>query len=606
MAGGAFAASKTDSRGGRGGRGRGKGRGPPSSNSTSSPSPALLTANIKNARTLDSLFGTVTAHLGRFNHIHLSACWNTLGRLAAGADPLWFQRHAKELESLAQTTAEVAETSAEAGGGAHPPLFAALAKSATERAADFVAADLANLAWAFANAGHVEDAPLFAALARAAEARLSDFTAEELDNADWAFSRAGAWTSREADASLDSRKQGYGHEKRKPCAILGFFGEAFGDKSKVRRESDASGRFIHIPRQKLRARVVEQLRPGTIRWGSKLRSFECRRGAGVAALLVGSDGIFSTVRRQLAMPGDRLHYVGLVVVLGILDGIRRIFETVDGTTRLYAMPFTTSSTMWQLSFPCSEEAARTLTKDAAALKAELLSRCRGWHDPIPALLADTPLDGMSGYPVYDREVLEPADRVTLIGDAAHPMTPFKAQGANQALSDAVLLAEALVQGVREHGALAGLDAALPLFERRMLSRSARVVVGSREKAKELHSSLALQPGRKVQRDTGVDMPRVVRALRAGGIGSGSATDPRGLDAVVAETAGEAGLRRKRLRKLVLRLYLRHLSRQPEAAREEVCWWRAHPAELQALFRKHLRAAKGVGLVRTQGKMVRAG
>jgi len=95
--------------------------------------------------------------------------------------------------------AKTAWAFAKAGGGAHPPLFAALAKSATERAADFVAADLANLAWAFANAGHVEDAPLFAALARAAEARLSDFTAEELDNADWAFSRAGAWTSREVE-----------------------------------------------------------------------------------------------------------------------------------------------------------------------------------------------------------------------------------------------------------------------------------------------------------------------------------------------------------------------------------------------------------------------
>jgi len=120
----------------------------------------------------------------------------------------------------------------------------------------------------------------------------------------------------------------------------------------------------------------------------------------------------------------------------------------------------------------------------------------------------------------------------------------------------VLLAEALVQGVREHGALAGLDAALPLFERRMLSRSARVVVGSREKAKELHSSLALQPGRKVQRDTGVDMPRVVRALRAGGIGSGSATDPRGLDAVVAEvvdrTSASARLCARRRRPLTAR------------------------------------------------------
>ena len=62
-------------------------------------------------------------------------------------------------------------------------------------------------------------------------------------------------------------------------------------------------------------------------------------------------------------------------------------------------------------------------------------------------------------------------RVTLIGDAAHPMTPFKAQGANQALSDAVLLADSLVDSVRQHGPQAGMDAALPRFEEMMLGRS---------------------------------------------------------------------------------------------------------------------------------------
>jgi len=46
---------------------------------------------------------------------------------------------------------------------------------------------------------------------------------------------------------------------------------------------------------------------------------------------------------------------------------------------------------------------------------------------------------------------EPQRRVTLIGDAAHPMTPFKAQGANQALSDAVLLADSLAASVQAHG-----------------------------------------------------------------------------------------------------------------------------------------------------------
>lgn len=139
--------------------------------------------------------------------------------------------------------------------------------------------------------------------------------------------------------------------------------------------------------------------------------------------------------------------------------------------------------MWQLSFPYTEEAARSLCKDPTALKSEILRRCAKWHKPIPELLRSTPLDGMAGYPVYDREVLQPdvlrpgsvvatqaaaastpaaQRRVTLIGDAAHPMTPFKAQGANQALSDAVLLADTLVESIQRHGPHAGLDAALPL------------------------------------------------------------------------------------------------------------------------------------------------
>merc|ERR1712216_18989 len=167
-----------------------------------------------------------------------------------------------------------------------------------------------------------------------------------------------------------------------------------------------------------------------------------------------------------------------------------------------------------------------LCKDTAALKAEIVKRCENWHDPVPLLLRSTPLDCMAGYPVWDRDLLEPEvlrkpqssskpqRRVTLIGDAAHPMTPFRAQGANQALSDAVLLADTLTESIQKHGPEAGLDAALPVFEQKMLRRSARIVTGSRDKAKEMHSSLALQPARKVQRETGVDMTKVIHALQA--------------------------------------------------------------------------------------------
>jgi hypothetical protein len=384
-----------------------------------------------------------------------------------------------------------------------------------------------------------------------------------------------------------------------------------------------------------------------------------------AALLVGCDGIFSTVRKQLALPGDRLNYVGLMVVLGIVHGKtnagpwtkRRIFETVDGTTRIYAMPFTTTSTMWQLSFPLTEDAARALEKDPAALKADIMRRCADWHAPVPELLGSTPLDCMSGYPVYDRELLEPealraaAERlagasgaVTLIGDAAHPMTPFRAQGANQALSDAVLLTDCLAEGVREHGPQAGLHAALPSFERKMLSRSARVVVASREKARELHSSFALQPARKVQRDgkQGVDMAQLIDKLRSCGVGAHSATDPRGLDAVVTaamerlnragspsisepaaaaeppsewdfpwrramrtelQRAADAGVRRKHLRQALAKRFLLHLAQAGAAAAGDCQWWEAHPAELKTLFKEQLRLAREKGRVRTAGKRV---
>ena len=393
----------------------------------------------------------------------------------------------------------------------------------------------------------------------------------------------------ESDKSFDARAQGYGLTVQAQDAIqamgvdisqddapstshytfdaeghiIGFFGEAFGAKSRERREVQNSGRFIHIPRQVLRSRIIEAVQPGTIRWNSKLKSFVAREnGVSVTltdgteldgALLVGSDGIFSTVRRHLDLPGDRLNYVGLCVVLGIVDekimnvplAHRRIFETVDGATRLYAMPFTTTSTMWQLSFPCSEETARQYTKDATTLKEEIVRRCAQWHDPVPDLLRNTPLDCMSGYPVYDRELLDPVllrptdeskRRVTLIGDAAHPMTPFKAQGANQAMSDAVLLADTLVDGVRRHGPNSGFDFALPIFEQKMLSRSSRMVVGSREKAKEMHSPLALQPARKAQREAEFDMQKTLRVLREKGIGAQNASDPKGLDNLIETEA----------------------------------------------------------------------
>jgi len=313
----------------------------------------------------------------------------------------------------------------------------------------------------------------------------------------------------EKDSDFHVRKQGYGLTMQQagsairalgielPCeapstshytfttegCILGYYGRAFRPPPTAEelergwpRSRVASGNHnIHIPRQKLRQTLLDALRPGTVRWGHKFSHFKHGGAKGVrvhfaeedgkgnpapfeASLVVGADGIFSKVRAQ--MIGDTLSYLGCVVVLGIvpLDHPlvhERVFETVDGVTRLYSMPFTADLCMWQLSFPCSEADAKkftegTLSERAAMLKAEALRRCSGWHSPIPEMFETTELCNMSGGPVYDRpcltqEMLGQAEdrRATLLGDAAHPMSPFKGQGANQALLDAVELARSI-------------------------------------------------------------------------------------------------------------------------------------------------------------------
>jgi len=284
---------------------------------------------------------------------------------------------------------------------------------------------------------------------------------------------------------------------------------------------------IHISRQDLRQALMEQLPNNeAIKWGHKLLcfakndqnkidlTFEVNGNIETKTtdLIVGADGIRSTVRNLIINEEKApLRYLGCMVILGIcpLDSIENadrtlldsatVFQTANGNERIYVMPYDADSVMWQLSFPIDETGAKKLsTNGVEALKDEACKRTK-WHDPIPQILLATKPDQITGYPVYDREQLIPellqnASSVTLIGDAAHPMSPFKGQGANQALLDALALARAIYKNgnSKSDWRLKGLrETVLKNFEAEMIERSSVKVADSAAAADFLHSEIAL-------------------------------------------------------------------------------------------------------------------
>ena len=360
------------------------------------------------------------------------------------------------------------------------------------------------------------------------------------------------FTLYERDNGFDVRSQGYGltlQQAGKAIEALGIFdlkegiistkhvvhtteGKVIGEWGMRKWVKEVEHKYpkrrnIHIARQSLRLALLEQLGGhDAVQWGHQLIDLKEQKGEGIelsfqvngelktakADLVVGADGIRSSVRRFLIGEDVRLlRYLGCIVILGIcplknLEGVESslldsatVFQTANGNERIYMMPYSSDSVMWQLSFPMPEEEAKALSAlGVQALKEEACRRTQ-WHSPVPQIVAATLVAQVTGYPVYDRALLEPEllgkeAHVTLIGDAAHPMSPFKGQGANQTLLDALALARGIAKGCRplSQWREAGIrKSVLTEFEGEMLARCASKVNDSAEAAEFLHSEIVL-------------------------------------------------------------------------------------------------------------------
>jgi salicylate hydroxylase len=112
---------------------------------------------------------------------------------------------------------------------------------------------------------------------------------------------------------------------------------------------------------------------------------------------------------------------------------------------------------------------------------ECASDFQGWHEDVQAIIAL--LDRPYRWALMGREPLTSwgRDRITLLGDAAHPTLPFLAQGACMAIEDGTVLARCLAASTHDP------QGALRRYEQLRVERTARIVRGATEAGKRFHN-----------------------------------------------------------------------------------------------------------------------
>ncbi|MGW8728657.1 FAD-dependent oxidoreductase [Streptomyces sp. NPDC055808] len=283
--------------------------------------------------------------------------------------------------------------------------------------------------------------------------------------------------------------------------------------ARVLREEpdDGTGGRPEIDRGDLRALLLDSLPPGTVRWGAKVTAAR-PAGAGVhevtladggmftADVLIGADGAWSRVRPLLS--GATPAYTGISFVeLDLLDAEARHPEAARliGGGMFFALGDhkgflghreTDGSLHIYTALRADEDWLSTIDfGDTATAKKALLAHFGDWAPALRQLVTDA--DGpLTARPIHALPIGHRWERVpgvTLLGDAAHLISPFAGEGANLAMKDGSDLGLALARYAGD------TEAALAAYEEALFPRSEATARDSAEGLEAIFNSRAPQP-----------------------------------------------------------------------------------------------------------------